>query len=78
MSSRRGLASVGKRSRNAWTIAAVSSTDDEYWAAVRVSDHYGKMNVKALHAAGWHDIFSGGSIRRSAKASLRKVLLRRA
>lgn len=38
-------------------------TNDEYWAAVRVSDHYRKMNVKALHAGGWHDIFSGGSIR---------------
>jgi uncharacterized protein len=38
-------------------------TDDEYWGAIRVSDHYGKMNVKALHVGGWHDIFSGGSIR---------------
>jgi hypothetical protein len=38
-------------------------TNDEYWRAVKVSDHYGKMNVKALHMAGWHDIFSGGSIR---------------
>ncbi len=38
-------------------------SDDEYWRAVRVSDHYQKMNVKALHVGGWHDIFSGGSIR---------------
>ncbi len=38
-------------------------TDDEYWQAVRVSDRYGKMNVRALHVGGWHDIFSGGSIR---------------
>ncbi|MBP1636350.1 MAG: hydrolase, CocE/NonD family [Acidobacteria bacterium] len=38
-------------------------TDDDYWAAVRVSDRYGRMNVKALHIGGWHDIFSGGSIR---------------
>lgn len=38
-------------------------TDDEYWKAVKISEHYGKMNVKALHAGGWHDIFSGGSIR---------------
>jgi len=38
-------------------------TNDEYWRAVKVSDHYGKMNVKALHMGGWHDIFSGGSIR---------------
>jgi putative CocE/NonD family hydrolase len=38
-------------------------TNDEYWRAIKVSDHYGKMNIKALHAGGWHDIFSGGSIR---------------
>ncbi|MBI1765989.1 MAG: CocE/NonD family hydrolase [Acidobacteria bacterium] len=38
-------------------------TDDEYWKAIKISAHYGKMNVKALHAGGWHDIFSGGSIR---------------
>ncbi|NOT62054.1 MAG: CocE/NonD family hydrolase, partial [Acidobacteria bacterium] len=38
-------------------------TDDEFWRAVKIKDHYGKMNVKALHSGGWHDIFSGGSIR---------------
>lgn len=38
-------------------------TDDEYWKAIKISEHYGKMNVKALHAGGWHDIFSGGSLR---------------
>ena len=38
-------------------------TNDEFWRAIKVSDHYGKMGVKALHAGGWHDIFSGGSIR---------------
>jgi putative CocE/NonD family hydrolase len=38
-------------------------SNDEYWRKVKVSDFYGKMNIKALHAGGWHDIFSGGSIR---------------
>jgi len=38
-------------------------SDDDYWRSVRVSDHYGRMPVKALHAGGWHDIFSTGSIR---------------
>ncbi len=38
-------------------------TDDDYWRKIRISDFYNKMNVKALHAGGWHDIFSGGSIR---------------
>jgi putative CocE/NonD family hydrolase len=38
-------------------------SDDDYWRSVRVSDHYDKMSVKALHAGGWHDIFSTGSIR---------------
>jgi len=37
-------------------------TRDAYWNATRVSDHYGEMTVKALHQAGWHDIFSRGSI----------------
>jgi len=37
-------------------------TADDYWRAVRVKDHYGDMAVKALHEAGWHDIFSRGSI----------------
>jgi putative CocE/NonD family hydrolase len=38
-------------------------TSDEFWRAIKVSDYYSKMNIKALHSGGWHDIFSGGSIR---------------
>jgi hypothetical protein len=37
-------------------------TADDYWKAIRVKDHYGEMTVKGLHQAGWHDIFSRGSI----------------
>jgi hypothetical protein len=37
-------------------------TADDYWRAIRVKDHYGEMTVKGLHQAGWHDIFSRGSI----------------
>jgi putative CocE/NonD family hydrolase len=37
-------------------------TLDAYWKSTRVSDHYGDMAVKGLHVAGWHDIFSRGSI----------------
>jgi putative CocE/NonD family hydrolase len=37
-------------------------TDDDYWRAVKVSDHYAEMTVKALHAGGWHDLFLRGSI----------------
>ncbi len=37
-------------------------TNDAYWRAVRVSDHYAEMNVKGLHAGGWHDLFLKGSI----------------
>jgi putative CocE/NonD family hydrolase len=37
--------------------------DDEYWRRWKISDHYGEMNVKALHAGGWHDIFLKGSIK---------------
>jgi putative CocE/NonD family hydrolase len=37
--------------------------DDEYWRRWKVSDHYGEMNVKGLHAGGWHDLFLKGSIK---------------
>jgi putative CocE/NonD family hydrolase len=37
--------------------------DDEYWRPWKISDHYAEMTVKALHAGGWHDIFSGGTLR---------------
>jgi len=36
---------------------------DAYWQRWQVSDHYREMNVKGLHAAGWHDIFLKGSIK---------------
>ncbi len=36
--------------------------DDDYWRAVKVKDRYGDMTIKALHGAGWHDIFHRGSI----------------
>jgi hypothetical protein len=37
--------------------------DDEYWRRWKISDHYGEMDIKALHAGGWHDIFLKGSIK---------------
>ncbi|MBA2705214.1 MAG: CocE/NonD family hydrolase [Blastocatellia bacterium] len=37
--------------------------NDSYWQRWRVSDHYAEMNVKGLHAAGWHDLFLKGSIK---------------
>lgn len=37
-------------------------TNDSYWREIKVSDHYGRMKVKALHAGGWHDLFLKGSI----------------
>lgn len=36
---------------------------DAYWQRWRVSDHYREMDVKGLHAAGWHDLFLKGSIK---------------
>ncbi len=41
----------------------VHETDDAYWKPWKISDRYSEMTVKALHGAGWHDIFSKGSIR---------------
>ena len=37
-------------------------TSDDYWRAVKISDHYPEMTVKALHGGGWHDLFLRGSI----------------
>ncbi len=36
--------------------------NDAYWKQWRVSDHYGRMTAKGLHAGGWHDLFLKGSI----------------
>jgi putative CocE/NonD family hydrolase len=38
-------------------------SNDAYWKRWKISDHYGELNVKSLHSGGWHDIFSGGSLR---------------
>jgi len=38
-------------------------TNDAYWKRWKISDHYGELDVKSLHSGGWHDIFSGGSLR---------------
>jgi putative CocE/NonD family hydrolase len=35
---------------------------DDYWRAVKVSDRFREMQVKGLHAGGWHDLFLMGSI----------------
>jgi hypothetical protein len=48
-------------------------TDDEHRRKIKVRTS-NRMNV-ALHAGGWHDIFSGGSIRNSCGS--RKRLTRR-
>ena len=48
--------------------------DDDYWRPWKIRDHYGEMNVKALHAGGWHDIFLGGQhsqLRRDAQGVAR-------
>ncbi len=39
---------------------------DDYWRTVKVSDHFAEMGVKALHGAGWHDLFLKGSIQNYA------------
>jgi putative CocE/NonD family hydrolase len=37
-------------------------TDDAYWKPWKISDHYEELSIKALHGAGWHDIFLKGSL----------------
>jgi putative CocE/NonD family hydrolase len=36
--------------------------DDEYWKGWKVSDHYNELNIKSLHAGGWHDLFLKGTL----------------
>lgn len=36
--------------------------DDEYWKGWKVSDHYNELNIKGLHAGGWHDLFLKGTL----------------
>src|SRR3954471_6924496 len=36
---------------------------DDYWKAVSIEDHFGDINVPALHVAAWYDLFLGGSLR---------------
>jgi len=36
---------------------------DAYWDRWKISDHYGRMSVKGLHAGGWNDLFVKGSIK---------------
>ncbi|MFQ5741811.1 MAG: CocE/NonD family hydrolase, partial [Acidobacteriota bacterium] len=37
-------------------------TEDAYWKRWKISDHYAELNLKALHAGGWHDIFLKGTL----------------
>ena len=36
---------------------------DSYWSRWSIEDHYGDINVPALHVAAWYDIFQDGSLR---------------
>src|SRR5947209_1212145 len=36
---------------------------DDYWKAISIEDHFGDINVPALHIAAWYDLFLGGSLR---------------
>jgi putative CocE/NonD family hydrolase len=37
-------------------------TEDAYWKRWKISDSWAGMNVAALHAGGWHDIFLKGTL----------------
>ncbi|HXF15117.1 MAG TPA: CocE/NonD family hydrolase [Terriglobales bacterium] len=36
---------------------------DEYWKAISIEEHFGDINVPALHVAAWYDLFLGGTLR---------------
>jgi len=39
---------------------------DDYWKRWSIEEHFGDINVPALHVAAWYDIFLGGSLRNYA------------
>ena len=52
-----------------------NATDNDYWRPWKISDHYSELDIEALHAGGWHDIFLKGTLenyigmRQSAKTA---------
>ncbi len=40
-----------------------NATDNGYWKPWKISDHYAELDIKALHAGGWHDIFLKGTLK---------------
>ena len=36
---------------------------DDYWKAISIEEHFGDINIPALHVAAWYDLFLGGSLR---------------
>ena len=36
---------------------------DDYWKAISIEEHFGDVNVPALHVGAWYDLFLGGSLR---------------
>ncbi|MBS1851276.1 MAG: CocE/NonD family hydrolase [Acidobacteria bacterium] len=36
---------------------------DDYWKPWSIEEHFGDIQVPALHVAAWYDIFQGGSLR---------------
>ena len=40
---------------------------DEYWMAISVEDHYGRIEVPVFHLGAWYDIFLGGTLKNYAR-----------
>ena len=36
--------------------------DDDWWAPIRVEDHYEQVTTPSLNVGGWYDIFLGGTL----------------
>jgi putative CocE/NonD family hydrolase len=37
-------------------------SEDDYWRAISVREDYSRLQVPALHIAGWYDVFLNGSV----------------
>ena len=36
---------------------------DDYWKQWSIEEHFGRINVPALHIGGWYDVFQDGTVR---------------
>jgi putative CocE/NonD family hydrolase len=46
----------------AWNEWLAHPTRDDFWKSISVADHFGTLDIPALHVGGWFDIFLHGTL----------------